>query len=269
MDLTELKKNYVTVLRNKPNINSEQTINSYWSCVKIFCQKNKRIYRLTKQDLMEYLAFIRKEFSDSYYNVNGSALKILYKDVLNQSQKMSWFVPTRTHKKFVDIMSFDEFVSMMKSTSQIKHKLIIILFYSTGVRLSELLNIKLSDIKENSIFIRTLKNGKNRNVQLHPLTKKYLNSYIKKWHPKEYLLEGQSSGMYSATSTQKVIKKASNGKFHPHSFRHAYLTNVIERVGIFSAMELAGHLCLNSTLHYNHIPQEKLINMYNPLDVAI
>lgn len=82
MNLTELKQNYVTELRNKPNINSEQTIKSYVSVINIFCSKNSRVYRLTEQDLKKYLAEIRKEYSDSYYNVIGSALKILYVDVL-------------------------------------------------------------------------------------------------------------------------------------------------------------------------------------------
>jgi integrase len=218
---------------------------------------------------MGYMAFIRKEFSDSYYNANGSALKILYEDLLKQPQKMNWFHPVKTHKKFVDIITFDEFVKMMKSTDQIKHKLIIILFYSTGVRLSELLNIKLHDIKDNRIFIRTLKGGKNRNVQLHPLVKRYLKKYLKEWHPKEYLFEGQNGGMYSGTSVQSIIRKASGGRAHPHLFRHTYITNVIEKEGVFPAMELSGHLSLDSTLHYNHIPQEKLVKMYNPLDVAV
>ena len=99
-------------------------------------------------------------------------------------------------------------------------------------------------------------------------TKKYLQKYLVKWHPKQYLLEGQSSGKYSCSSVQSIIKNVSNHKFHPHSFRHTYLTNIIEKVGVFPAMELAGHLCLNSTLHYNHIPREKLMNMYNPLDAV-
>ena len=179
---------------------------------------------------------------------------------------MSWFHPVKTYKKFVDIITFDEFVLMMKSTNQIKHKLIIVLLYSTGVRLSELLDIKLTDIKEDRIFIRTLKNGKNRYVQLHPITKRYLRKYLSNWNQKEYLLEGQFGGKYSGSSVQNIIKKVSNGKFHPHSFRHTYLTNVIEKVDVFSAMELAGHLSLNSTLHYNHIPKGRFINMYNPLD---
>jgi len=268
MNLTELKQNYVTELRNKTNINSEQTIKSYVSVVNIFCNKNSRVYRLTEKDLKRYLSEIRKEYSDSYYNVIGSALKILYVDVLKQPFKMSWFHPVKTYKKFVDIITFDEFVGMMKATTQIKHKLIIILLYSTGVRLSELLDINLSDIKEDRIFIRTLKNGKNRNVQLHLLAKKYLRKYLSKWNPKEYLFEGQFGGKYSGSSVQSIIKKVSNGRFHPHSFRHTYLTNIIEKLGVFPAMELAGHLSLDSTLHYNHIPQEKLINMYNPLDAV-
>jgi integrase len=224
---------------------------------------------MTKNQLKEYLSQIRSKYSNSYYNVIGSALKILYSDVLKQPLKMEWFHPVKTEKKYVDIITYTEFVDMMKSTSQIKHKLIIILLYSTGVRLSELLNIELSDIKEDMIFIRTVKHGKNRYVQLHKLTKRYLNSYIRKWNPTKYLLEGQFKSKYSSSSVQNIIKRTSNGRFYPHLFRHTYLTNVIEKVDVFAAKELAGHMSLKSTMHYNHIPKERLVSMYNPLDVAM
>ena len=269
MELAELKKLYVIEIRNKPNINSEQTIKSYVSAVNKFYSENTRVYRMSKNQLKEYLSQIRNKYSNSYYNVIGSALKILYTDVMKQPLKMGWFHPVKTEKKYVDIITYNEFVDMMKSTDQIKHKLIIIILYSTGIRLSELLNIKLMDIKNDRIFIRTVKHGKNRYVQLHKLTKRYLKSYLRKWNPSEYLFEGQSKPRYSPSSVQSIIKLASNGRFYVHLFRHTYLTNVIEKVDVFAAKELAGHMSLKSTMHYNHIPKERLISMYNPLDVAM
>jgi integrase len=268
MKLTELLESYVTELRNMNTINSDATIKGYCSAVSKFYNENNRIYRMSTGELKEYLSGIRKDWSDSYYNVIGSALKILYTNTLKQPNKMKWFKPLTIRKKYHDIITVNQFKSMMKSVSNIKHKTIIILLYSTGVRLSELLNIKLSDIdwKDNRIFIRTLKNGKNRHVKLHSLTKRYIICYLKKWKPKEYIFEGQDRDAYSKSSVQKIIKKASNGKCHPHKFRHTFITLLIEKENIFATQDQAGHLNPSSTLFYYHIPKDKLKHMYNPLD---
>ncbi|MCP3682104.1 MAG: site-specific integrase [bacterium] len=268
--MTDLTLTYVTELRNKPTINSERTIESYTSALKKFMSENSRAYRMSKAELKTYLAGIRSTYSDSYYNILGSAMKVLYNDVYKQPNKMTWFRALKSRKKFVDIIKQSEFEQMMRNASNIKHKLIIILLYSTGVRLSELLDIKLSDIDTDNdrIFIRSVKGGKNRHVQLHELTKRYLLAYLKEWDPVNYLLNGQFSERYSPGSVQAIIKRASNGKHNPHKFRHTYLSNVIEKVDVFAAKELAGHSALSSTLFYSHIPLDRLQTMYNPLDAV-
>lgn len=268
MDLTELKRLYVIELRNNPRINSEVTINNYVAAVTKFYNNNSRIYRMTKEEIKEYLSSIRTEYSDSYYNVIGSSIKILYAKVFKQPNKMNWFVPIKTKRKFMDIMSFDEFKQMMLRTKQIKHKVILIILFSTGIRLSELLNIKLSDIDwlNKRIFINTSKLGKNRYVQLHELTEKYLISYFHKWKPEEYLIEGQYGGKYSPESVRKVVNKVSDNKYSPHDFRHHFGTELIEHEDVFFTMEMLGHRALRSTLHYNHISKERLKTTYNPLD---
>jgi integrase len=268
MNLTETLDLYVTELNINPNINSDKTISAYKNAIRKFYKENSRVYRMTKLDLKKYLSNIRVKYSDSYYNIIGSALKILFDRVFNQPNKMDWFESIKTKRKFVNIISFNEFKLMMSRTDQIKHKLIIILLYSTGIRMSELLNVKLSDIDylNKRIFIETLKNGKNRYVQLHSITIKYLKVYFKKWTPEKYLLEGKNGIQYTSSSIQKIINKVSNNKFYPHLFRHTYITNVIEKTDVFSAMELAGHQSLKSTLHYNHIDPDRLNKIYNPLD---
>lgn len=264
MDLTELKENYVRELHLKTK--SVETRKSYISALNKFIHENNRVYRLSENDLKSYMSDFRNKYSDSYFNVMGSALKILYIDVLKQHRKIQWFKPVKTDRKFHNIVTQDQFINMMKNTSNIKHKLIIIMLYSTGIRETELINLKLDDIDlfNKRIFIRSLKNGKNRFIPLHELTIKYLNSYLNKIKPIEYLLNGQSNIKYSVSSIRNICKNNSYGKVYPHLLRHTYLTNVIENEDIFAAMELAGHRNLNSTLHYNHIsPNRKL---FNPLD---
>ena len=103
--MTELIKDYVTVLRNNPNINSEHTIKSYCSVVKCFCEQNKRPYRLSVIEIKKFMAEVRKK-SDSYYNVQGSALKILYTKIFKQPNKMLWFKAIPTKQKFYNIISW-------------------------------------------------------------------------------------------------------------------------------------------------------------------
>jgi len=267
MELSEIKKIYVKEMNLKTR--SKQTIDQYMSCVNKFTNENSRIYRMTKDEIKNYMSEFRCRYSDYYFNVMGSALKVLYEKVLNQNEKMKWFVPVKTEMKYHNIISNDEFIKMMKKANNIKHKFIIILLYSTGIRETEFINIKLADInyEDNSIFIKTLKNGKNRHVSLRPLCKKYLQAYLKQWNPIEYLLNGQTVGSkYTSSSMLKVIKNVSDNKFTVHDFRHTFSTLTIEHENVFRTKEILGHKSLNSTLHYYHIPKNQLSSMYNPLD---
>lgn len=265
MNLTQIKENYVVQMSLKTR--SEQTINQYNSCLNRFLDDNSRVYRMSRGDIIRYMSSFRSEYSDSYFNIMGSALKVLFENVLRQPEKMKWFKAVHVDRKFHNIVTQEQFIEMMKSTKYIKQKLIIILLYSTGIRKTELINIKIEDvdiIENKRIFIRSLKKGKNRYVPLHSLTIKYLKVYLKQCTPKVYLFNGQSKLQYSGESVTKVCKRASGGKVHPHLLRHTFLTNVIEKEDVFAAMELAGHKSLSSTLHYNHISPDR--KLFNPLD---
>lgn len=264
MKRLELLEKYKFTLDLK--FRSSETKKSYISVICKFMDTNNTLTHISEDNLKEYLSAFRLKYSDSYFNVMGSALKILYSEVLKQSIKMQWFKPVKTERKFHNIVTQEQFISMMKSTSNIKHKLIIIMLYSTGIRETELINLKLDDVDlfNQRIFIRSLKNGKNRFIPLHELTIRYIKSYIRQFSPVEYLLNGQNNPKYSASSIRNICKKCSDYSVYPHLLRHTYLTNVIEKEDVFAAMELAGHRSLNSTLHYNHISPDR--KLFNPLD---
>jgi integrase len=268
MEMTEIQEKYVTSLYNNPNITSQQTIDSYCSMFDKFTANNHRIYRLTESQLKLYMAEFRQTYSDSYYNGMGSVLKIIYGDVLNQPRKIRWFKTIKLKRKHKDIVSYDKFIDMMKRTPSLKQKTILILFYSTGIRLTELINIEISHIDwgNKRIFIDTLKGGKKRYVPIHNLTARYLRKYIKRYAPNGFLFNGQKTARYSASSIQQIFKMASSGSVSPHLFRHTFISNMVEKVDVFMTQELAGHLSLNSTLYYNHISANRMKDMYNPLD---
>jgi integrase/recombinase XerD len=267
MELSELYKNYDIEIGLMPL--SELTVKYYKSALKKFISENERVYRMSEIDLKQYFSDFRKRYSDSYYNIICSAVKILYERVLKQPNKMSWYKCIQTEKKFKQIITFEEFVLIMKDIPNLKQKTYTILLYSTGIRISELLNIKLIEVNLNSnrIFIHTLKHGKNREVPIHETTRKYIDAYLKKYSPKEYLFENPKGGKYSKTSVRNVLHKAekTTGKIvTPHSFRHQYITKVVNKENIFGAMDLSGHKNPKSLYMYYH--NENINSMYNPLN---
>lgn len=267
MELSEINKRYDIELGLMPL--SAITKESYLSVKNKFIAENERIYRMSELDLKQYFSNFRERYSDSYYNVICSAVKILYERVLKQPNKMSWFYPIKSEKKFQQILTYDEFVEIMKAIPNVKHKTFTILLFSTGIRISELLNTKLSDIDllHDKIFINTLKHGINRDVQIHAMAKKYINVYLKRFQPKEYLFENPNGGQYSATSIRNVLHKAEKQigkKVTPHSFRHQYITKVMDKEPLPKTMQMTGHKSIKSILHYYH--NQDISKVYNPLD---
>jgi integrase len=267
MELSELNKRYAIELGLMPL--SEITKENYKSVKNKFLSENERVYRMSELDLKRYFSGFRERYSDSYYNVICSAAKILYERVLKQPNKMNWFVPIKSEKKFHQVMTYEEFVSVMKSISNLKHKTFTILLFSTGIRISELLNIKLSqvDLIHDKIFIHTLKHGINRDVQIHEVAKKYILAYLKRFNPKEYLFENPNGGQYSETSIRNVLHEAETQigrKITPHSFRHQYITKLVDNASLPKTMQMTGHRSIKSILHYYH--NQDISQVYNPLD---
>lgn len=251
---------------------SDKTKKSYISIVKKFVyQKHPdSINNLTKEYLKSYMINFKQNNSKTYYNKMGWILISLY-ECLGQNFKMNWFCPLKIDRKFVNIISFNEFKSIMNNLPNLKHKTITILLYSSGIRIDELLNIKIEDIDliNNRILIHSKKHGKDRYIPIHKLTLRYIKKYLSIFKPNQYLFNGQKLPKYSASSIRQFLKKASKSidkNIYPHLFRHSLATNIIEKENVFITMEILGHKNLKSTLFYNHIPAEKLNNIYNPLD---
>lgn len=263
MELTELLKKYDTELNLLPL--SESTRSYYKSAVNKFTSECTRAYRITEFELKAYLSEFRLRYSDSYFNVMGSALVILYSKVLKQ-RKMDWFKPIPTKKTFKDIITREELIYMLKNTKNIKHKTIILFLFSTGVRIGELLQLKIHDVDldRNRIFIQRQKNQVNSYINLHPLLKKYLTVYFIHYKLSVYLFGGDKP--YSTTSVRKIINKSSTGlnkNIYPHLFRSTHITLTTNNENVFVAQYFAGHKSLKSTLHYY---QPNIENSYNPLN---
>ena len=163
---------------------------------------------------------------------------------------------------------------LINSTNNIKHRCIVSLLYSAGLRRSELINLKIENIDSKRMLIR-VENGKGGKDRYTILSKKLLvdlRYYYKKWKPNKYLFEGASGGKYSPTSIKEIVRKAAiKAKIHirvtPHMLRHSFATHLLESgTDLRYIQTLLGHSSPKTTEIYTHVASTTFNSIKNPLD---
>ena len=163
---------------------------------------------------------------------------------------------------------------MLSSTTNLKHKAILVTIYSCGLRMSELLNLKISDIQSdrNLLLVRGGKGNKDRNTLLSATTLSLLRKYYKAYKPKEYLFEGPLGSMYSARSVQNVVKRSMRraGIKRPasaHTLRHSFATHLLENgTDLRYIQTLLGHSSPKTTEIYAHVSTKRLQDVVSPIE---
>ena len=172
------------------------------------------------------------------------------------------------------MLSTAEIKLMIDKTSNIKHKSIISALYSAGLRRSELLNLKLTDILSDQmqIKIRNSKGNKDRYVGLSKHLLQLLREYFREYNPKEWLIEGQKGGKYSAESILKVVKTSAKKagitrNVNAHMLRHSFATHHLESgTDLRYIQEFLGHSSSKTTEVYTHVAKTDFSKFKNPLD---
>ena len=223
---------------------------------------------ITAEQVKQYLYYCKEErgLSNSFINQLISAVKILKQDVLglNWEEGIKIKRPRRNHH-LPDILSKQQIAEMIALTPNPKHKAIIALLYSTGMRRDELLNLKLCDIDSNRMVIRITngKGNKSRDTLLAEKTLLLLRDYYIHSHPKPitYVFEGggKPGQSYSGSSVRKIVQRAAaragiKKTIFPHSLRHAFATHMLEQgANLKLIQKLLGHSSLRSTMVYLHL----------------
>jgi len=247
---------------------SQNTIKIYLHYVEIFLLYfNKDIYHISQKEAITYL--LNKEYmSPSQQNQIISSIKSLYKYVLNNKLKSFKIERPRKERKLPRIIDKDLLKEKILSVSNKKHKAILSLAYSCGLRVSEVINLKIEDIDSKRIVIN-INQAKGRKDRIVPLSNpllQILRSYYKETLPHIYLFNGQKSLKYSATSCNKLIKKHIFDKISMHTLRHSSFTHLLESgVDINIIKEIAGHKSIKTTQIYTHIS----LNMLNKIKMPI
>jgi len=216
-----------------------------------------------------------KNISRSQQNQRINAIKFYYEKVLNDKKAYFDIDRPRKDKKLPNVLSKEEIGSMLKVTTNLKHKCIIALIYSCGLRRSEAINMKLEDIdsKRMMVKIKDAKGNKDRYGQLSIYLLKMLRVYYKEYRPTIYLFEGQNKQhQYSGESITQVIKQAAKKagikkRVYPHILRHSFATHHLEQgTDLRYIQELLGHSSIKTTEIYTHVAQTSINKLKNPMD---
>jgi integrase/recombinase XerD len=226
--------------------------------------------------------FIETVFMERNYSVSSqrqfiSALKIFI--LFYPHTKINNLVLERPKRsrKLPSVLSQEEVLKIIQCTQNIKHRAILALIYSCGLRISELVNLKLIDfhIERKQLIVKNGKGRKDRYVSLADSFLPLLSNYYHSYKPKIYFVEGKNGGTYSPESVRQFLKKSClkaqiKKTVTPHTFRHSYATHLLENgVDIRYIQSLLGHAKPETTMIYTHVKRKDLMDIQNPLDVAL
>jgi len=260
---------------------SQSTIQTYTFFIADFINFHTKtpIEELTNRDVELFIetVFIERKYSVSSQRQFISALKIFttfcpqtkINDLSLERPKKSRILP--------NILSQEEVIRIIQYTQNIKHRAILTLIYSCGLRIGELINLKLVDfhIERKQLIVKEGKGRKDRFVSLADSFLPLLSNYYSSYKPTIYFVEGQNGGKYSAESIRsflrKSCKKAGIKKpVTPHTLRHSYATHLLENgVDLRYIQSLLGHSKPETTMIYTHVQRKDLMEIQNPLDVAL
>lgn len=256
---------------------SQQTIDSYYSSVKnFFSFVMKKPEEVTEQDFMDYnyRCLVEQGLSRATQNVAISSLKLFYKRLKLTNLDMEAIERPQKHRKLPTILSEQEVKKMIGTIRNIKHKAIVCLIYSAGLRRSELIGLKLAHVDSSRMVLNIIqgKGFKDRTVTLSPYVLELLREYYKAYRPTEYLFEGRDGGAYSAESVANIVKKAARmaqikKKVTAHTLRHSYATHLLEAgVDLRYIQVLLGHNSSRTTEIYTHVSNYSLSAIDSPID---
>ena len=260
---------------------SINTINIYYYMLLRFINTYKncsieKINNFTEKQINEYHSVMQqsKAYSVSTLNQSVNAIKYYFNMVLKKEMSYGQIIRPNKNKKLPTYYSREEITKIINVTENKKHKAMIMLMFSGGFRISELLELEPTDILSDVMQVR-VKQSKGRKDRYTILSEKALmtlREYCKKEKPREYLFEGQFGGKYSASSFRNVldksIKKAGvNKKGSSHVLRHTFATHLLESgVDIRFIQELLGHNSSKTTEIYTHVVNKHLQKIKSPLD---
>lgn len=238
--------------------------------------QHKAAQEIREEEIIAFLRYLvnERKISTSYQNQSINAIKFFYERVLGGKRKMYLIERPRKENFLPEVLSEEEIASILKAIPNLKHKAIIMVIYSGGLRISELINLRVKDIDSDRMQIRISqsKGKKDRYTLLSNKTLLILRKYFTEYKPKDWLFEGESGGQYADSSIYSIFKKATASanimkKVSIHSLRHSFATHLLESgTDLRYIQSLLGHSSSKTTEIYTHITTKGFDQIKNPLD---
>ncbi len=252
---------------------SEKTIKSYLYYIKEYLNFSKK-HKITDKNkaIEKYLLNLQeKQKSSQTINLALSSVKYFYRNVLKSSDKID-FKCAKINSRLPIVLSRSDIEKILNSLENSKHRLMISLGYAAGLRVSEVVGLKVRDIDLNEliIHIKNAKNKKDRITVFPEKLKKDIQNLIAGKNGNDFVFESNRGGKLTTTSLQKVFKKAlkkSGNKKEAtfHSLRHSFATHLLENgTDVRYVQELLGHSNIRTTQIYTKVTNPKLKNIKSP-----
>jgi integrase/recombinase XerD len=257
----------------------ESTIKTYTESLETFLRyfAHKPIGEITNEDLINFnnKYILANSFSSSYQNQVVNAVKLFFSSIEDKKLQPDLIMRPKREKLLPNVLSKEEVKVILNAPNNLKHKAMLSLIYSCGLRRSELLNLKLKDIdsKRGLVIIRYSKGKKDRIAPLSVKILDMLRQYYAEYKPTIWLFEGELVGeKYSEQSLQSVLKQALNKTtinkpVTLHWLRHSFATHLLENgTDLRYIQELLGHSSSKTTEIYTHVSTKNLRQIKSPFD---
>lgn len=257
---------------------SKNTINTYRNefAQLLLALKSHKVVDLTPDRLRSYFLYCINtlKLSENTLHSRINAVKFYFEQVLKQ-EKFFFEIPRPKKPSILPkAINAQDIKRLLDATTNLKHNTMLKLCYGMGLRVSEIVNLKITDIdsKNMQVFIERGKGKKDRYANLPQTILEQLRAYFLEYKPKKYLFEGQYGDQYSTRSAQKVfaqaLKKAKiNKEVGIHGLRHSFATHLLEAgTDIAFIQQLLGHKDIKTTMRYTHISKQTIKKIKSPLD---
>ena len=255
---------------------SDKTVKAYLYWIHRFLQfSGKTIDKISKKDVREFLYDLdNRKLAGNTLNVAHMAIRFLFEEVLD---KRIWIdiKYSKIPKKIQRFLTKDETERMLNAIKNSKHKLMVSLLYSAGLRVSELINLKIEDLhfEEKYGFVRNGKGGKDRVFVIAERIRVPLNLICQNRSPSDIVFVTNRNESYSIRTIQVIIRKAAKNanifnfkEIHPHTMRHSFATHLIQNNYTLSDVQTSlGHKSPETSMIYTH-SAGRLIGIKSPLD---
>jgi integrase/recombinase XerD len=259
---------------------SKSTLGTYTTYIASFLgYANKPLETITSRDIETFCEteFANKNLAISTHRQFFGALKLFKEHFKLSGLEISENLRPSKSSFLPVVLSMEEILDLLRVTKNTKHRMILAMIYSGGLRISELLNLKLADIDidRRQIRIRQAKGRKDRYVVLAESILPLLENYLTSYSPVKYFVEGKPGISYSAESVRAFLRRSCTAaqikkRVTPHTLRHSYATHLLESgVDLRYIQELLGHQSPKTTMIYTHVRTKSLTQVQSPLDAAV